>query len=93
MNKIKSMSLLNLHSQEGDKIFDQLKKSICRLPVMAQWKNIELGTVRLRVGSLASTLGERLTVSCNVGRRHSLDPALLWLWHRLTAVALIGPLA
>ena len=26
---------------------------------------------------------------CNVGRRHSSDFALLWLWCRLAAVALI----
>ena len=32
-------------------------------------------------------------VSCGVGCRHSLDPALLWLWHRPEAAALIGPLA
>ena len=32
-------------------------------------------------------------MSCGVGRRHGLDPALLWLWYRLVATALIGPLA
>jgi len=32
-------------------------------------------------------------VSCGVGRRHGLDPALLWLWRRLVATAPIGPLA
>ena len=30
-------------------------------------------------------------MSCCVGRRHGLDPALLWLWCRPAAVALIGP--
>ena len=30
---------------------------------------------------------------CGVGRRHSLDHPLLWLWCRLAAVALIRPLA
>ena len=30
---------------------------------------------------------------CGVGRRCSLDPTLLWLWHRLAATAPIGPLA
>ena len=29
---------------------------------------------------------------CGVGRRHGLDPALLWLWRRPAAVALIRPL-
>ena len=33
-------------------------------------------------------------MSCGVGRRLGLDPtALLWLWCRLAAAALIGPLA
>ena len=30
-------------------------------------------------------------MSCGVGHRYSLDPALLWLWCRLAAVALIQP--
>ena len=32
-------------------------------------------------------------VSCGVGRRCGLDPALLWLWHRPAVTAPIGPLA
>ena len=32
-------------------------------------------------------------MSCGVGRRFGLDPALLWLWRRLAAIALIRPLA
>ena len=32
-------------------------------------------------------------MSCGAGRRHGLDPILLWLWHRLEAVARIPPLA
>ena len=32
-------------------------------------------------------------MSCDVGCRHGSDLALLWLWHRLVAVALIQPLA
>ena len=32
-------------------------------------------------------------MSCGVGRRCSLDPVLLWLWHRLAATAPIRPLA
>ena len=32
-------------------------------------------------------------MSCGVGHRRSLDLTLLWLWHRLVATALIGPLA
>jgi len=32
-------------------------------------------------------------MSCGVGRRRSLDPALLWLWCRPAAAAPIRPLA
>jgi len=32
-------------------------------------------------------------VSCGVGRRRGLDPALLWLWCGPTVVAPVGPLA
>ena len=32
-------------------------------------------------------------MSCGVGRRRGLDPALLWLWHRLVATAPLRPLA
>ena len=33
-----------------------------------------------------------VAVSCGLGRRHGLDPALLWLWRRLVATAPIRPL-
>ena len=32
-------------------------------------------------------------MSCDVVRRLSSDPTLLWLWYKLAVVALIGPLA
>ena len=32
-------------------------------------------------------------MSCGVGSRQGSDPALLWLWHRLAAIAPIQPLA
>ena len=32
-------------------------------------------------------------MSCGVGRRHALDPTLLWLWRRPAAIAPIQPLA
>ena len=34
-----------------------------------------------------------VALSCGVGCSHSLDPALLWLWHRPPAAAPIRPLA
>ena len=42
-----------------------------------------------------SSVGYRFSVAvrCAVGHRHGLDPALLWLWCGLEAVAPIRPLA
>ena len=37
--------------------------------------------------------GSSVAVSCGVGRRHGLDPVLLWLWRRPVATAPIRPLA
>ena len=37
--------------------------------------------------------GSSVALSCGVGHRHSSYLALLWLWHRLAAVALIRLLA
>ena len=34
-----------------------------------------------------------VAVSCGVGRRRGLDPALLWLWYRPAATAPMRPLA
>ena len=49
------------------------------------------------VGTMASLTGVHedtgsvpgVAVSCGVGRRHGLDPTLLWLWCRPAATALI----
>ena len=37
--------------------------------------------------------GSSAAVSCGVDCRFGSGPALLWLWHRPTAIAPIGPLA
>ena len=37
--------------------------------------------------------GSGIAVSCDVGRRLSLNPVLLWLWHRQEATTPIRPLA
>ena len=65
------------------------------VPTVVQWKQIQLVSMRMQVQSLGSLSGLRISiaVSCGVGCRHSLDPALLWLWHRLAAAAPIQPLA
>ena len=63
--------------------------------MVAQQKRIRLGTMRFQVPSLASLSGLRIhvAVTCGVGRRHSWDLALLWLWCRPTAAAPIRLLA
>ena len=63
--------------------------------VMAQWKRTQPASVRRQVQFLTSLCGFRsgVAVSCGVGHRCSSDLALLWLWHRLVAVAPILPLA
>ena len=58
---------------------------------MAQWLTNPTRNMRLRVRSLAS--GSGVAVSCGIGCRHSSDLALLWLWHRQSAIAPNGPLA
>ena len=65
------------------------------VPVVAQQKRIWLGTMRLRVQSLAPLSGLRIwrSVNCGVDHRNGSDLAWLWLWHRSAAVALIRPLA
>ena len=66
------------------------------VPVVAQGSRTQLGSMKVRVRSLASLRGLRvrhLAVSCGVGRRHGSDPELRWLWCRLAATALSRPLA
>ena len=62
---------------------------------MVQWKRIRLGTMRLRVPSLAllSGLGIRRCRELWCRLQTWLDPALLWLWCRPAAAAPIRPLA
>ena len=62
---------------------------------MVQWKQIQLGTMRSQVRSLASLSGLKLgfAMSCDVNRRRSLDLTLWWLRRRPAAVAPIQPQA
>ena len=66
------------------------------LPVMAQRTRI-LGTMRLRVRSLASFNDWlRIWCCCELWCRSKMcssDLALLWLWHRPATTVPIGPLA
>ena len=61
-----------------------------RVPVVAQWKWIQLGTMRLQVRCLAPLSGLRIWHCCELWCRVQM---WLWLWCRLAAVALMRPLA
>ena len=53
------------------------------LVVVAQWKQILLGTMKLQVRSLASLSVLKdleVALSCGVVHRHGMDLVLLWLW-------------
>ena len=41
------------------------------------------------IPGLAQWVKDPVAMSCGVGHSCSLDPALLWLWRRLAAVAVI----
>ena len=49
--------------------------------------------MRIRFLPLLSGLTIDVAMSCGVGYRHGSDLALLWLWRRPVATALIRPLA
>ena len=70
---------------------------LCRedgVPIVAQQTWTPLVSMRMWVRSLAplSGLKDPALLWAAVGHTHSLDLALLWLWHRLAASALIRPL-
>ena len=65
------------------------------VPIMVQRKQIQLGTMRMRIRYLASLSGLRIQRCRELWSRSqwSSDPAWLWLWRRLAATASISPLA
>ena len=65
------------------------------VPIMAQWKQIWLVSMRVKVQSLALLSGLMISgvVSCGVGHRCCLDLELMCLWCRPMATGLIWPLA
>ena len=67
-----------------------LKKKIQGVPLVAQWAKNPTSVHKdadLISSSAQRVKGSSTAVSCDVGCRHGLDLALLWLWYRLTATA------
>ena len=62
------------------------------VPIIAQWKAIQLETIRFQVQFLASLSGFRIQCCCELRCcRCGLDMALLWLLNRPVATAPIRP--
>ena len=61
--------------------------------IVAQWKQIQLVSLRMQVHPSLSGLGIWCCCELWCRSRHGLDPALLWLWCRPAAAAPIGLLA
>ena len=59
------------------------------IPGLAQW--VKRSGVAMSLAQWVKRSG--VAMSCGVGHSRSLDPALLWLWHRPAATAPIRPLA
>ena len=72
-----------------------LKNKNLEFPLWLRGLRTWLVSVRMQVQSLSllSGLSTQHCHSCGVGHRCILDLALLWLWHRPAAAALIHPLA
>ena len=68
------------------------KNSPLGVPIVAQWKQIQLVSMRMWVRSLASVgWGSSIAMSCDVGHRYGSDLVFLWLWCRSAAVAPVVP--
>ena len=105
MNKVTSLQILKLFKEQGMlQIFlivnsTQMKQtflkktnwSSCHDSVETNLTSIHEDS-DLNPGLTQWVKGSSIAVSCGAGHRCGSDPALLWLWYRLVATALI-PLA
>ena len=91
MELVMSFCGQNFFSQDYYLLKKISRSSHCGTVEMSPAGNHEV--VGLSPGLAQWVKGSSVAVSCGVGRRLGLDLALLWLWHRLATVALIGPLA
>ena len=62
---------------------------------MVQRKQIQLVSMKKQFEPWPHSMGwgSAIAMSCGVGQRYGMDPSLMWLWCRLTALAPIRPLA
>ena len=63
------------------------------VPSVAQWLTKDPWGHRFSPWPSSVSLGSSVAISCGVGCKHSSDLALLGLWCRLAAAALLWPLA
>ena len=74
--------------------FFTLKNENVGVPIVVQWltnptRNHEVAGSVPAPAQWVNDPAFRVAVSCGVGCRSGLDPALLWLWCRLVAAVLI----
>ena len=72
-----------------------LKNACVGVPIVPQWKQTRLISMRTRVQSMALLSGLRIQRCSELwcGCRHSLDPSLQRPWRRLATIAPIRALA
>ena len=71
-------------------IYILLQKLFLEFPLWLSRLRTQLVSMRMRVQSLASLSGLKISIdtSSSLGHRYGLDPLLLWLWYRPVAAAL-----
>ena len=90
-------SCISLFSFSSLSIFTRVILKFCvrEIPIVAQWKQIQLVSVRMQVWPLAllSGLGIQFCHEPWYRSQTQLGSQLLWLWHRPAGIGPIRPLA